>query len=124
LHEHGYRLRVPVKNEYRRVKYPTQRIENIQVRRLGEAERSEGCLHPRGGITQQIQILDCASRVADLQLDTVASKYLSILLRSDLVPGSLHPGRDYEVTRRQRIDQAIRDVQGGKDYQGRQGQKD
>ena len=47
---------------------------------MREAEGGEGCLHPRGGITQQIKILYCASRVADLQLNTMARKDASVLL--------------------------------------------
>jgi hypothetical protein len=82
---------------------------------LGESEGGEGCLNPRGGITQQIKVLHRASSVADLQFDTVACKYPCVLPRKVVVPGSCHPGSDCEVTRRQRIDQSIYDVQDGKD---------
>ena len=42
--------------------------------------------------------------------DLSAGKDASILPRKVVVPGSCHPGRDCEVTWRQRIDQAIGDV--------------
>ena len=66
---------VPVKNEYRCVEYPTQRIEDVHVGRLGEAERRERCLHARSWVPQEIQILHGAGRMTNLQFDTVASEY-------------------------------------------------
>ena len=75
LRKHGNRLSVPVKNEYCCVEYPTQRIEDVHVGRLGEAERRERRLHARSWIPQEIQILYGAGRTANLQRDTMASKY-------------------------------------------------
>jgi hypothetical protein len=60
------RLGIPVKNEYRRIEYASQRIEDVRIGRLCEAEGSEGNLDPRAGITQEIKIFHCSGRVADI----------------------------------------------------------
>jgi hypothetical protein len=101
---------IPVKNEYRRIEYTTERIEGVRIARLRKTERGEGRLHPRGVIAQQIEILHRASSVADLHLDTIAYKYSSILPGEVVIPGPCHPGSDYKVTWRYRIDEAIDDV--------------
>jgi hypothetical protein len=76
-----------MKNEYRCIEYPTQRIEHVHIGRLGEAERRERRLHARGSVPQQIQIVHGAGRVANLQFDTVAIKYYGIALRDAIVTG-------------------------------------
>jgi hypothetical protein len=60
-------LGIPVENEYRCVEYPTQRIEDVQIGRLGEAERSEGYLHPRGRVTQQMTAQHLPTNIAESQ---------------------------------------------------------
>jgi hypothetical protein len=89
---------IPVKNEYRRIEYTTERIEGVRIARLRKTERGEGRLHPRGAIAQQIEILHRASSVADLHFDTIACKYSSILPGEAIIPGPCHPGSDYKVT--------------------------
>ena len=110
LRKHCNRVVAFVENEYRRIEYPTERVEDVLVGRLGNTESRERGLHPGCRVTQQIEILDCPTRVADLELDTMASQDPAISFRNVLVPGSRHSGSDYEVTRRQWIDQAIGDV--------------
>jgi hypothetical protein len=122
LRKRGNGLGVLVKNEYRCVEYPAQRIEGVDVCRLGEAERRDGCLDPRRWVAQQIQILHCAGRVADRQLDTMAREYLSVSLGNIVVPGSCRSRCDYEARRWQRINQAIGHVQSYKDDRGRRNQ--
>src|SRR5690349_6352661 len=60
-------------------------------RRFEESEGSEGCLHPKGGITAADQDSPPRRSVADLQLDTVACKHPSVFPRKVVVPGSCHP---------------------------------
>src|ERR1700722_1071676 len=103
------RLSVSVENRNRCVEYSTQRIESVRVGRLREAKGGEGCLHPRGGIAQQVKILYRATRVADLKLNTIARKYPSVLPCKVVVLGSLQRSSDYQVTGWQGIDQAISD---------------
>ena len=88
----------------------TERIEGVRIARLRKTERGEGRLHPRGAIAQQIEILHCASSVADLHLDTIACKYSGVLPGEVVIPRPCHPGSDYKVTWRYRIDEAIDDV--------------
>src|SRR5437667_4533265 len=42
-------LGVPVKNEYCRIGYSPERIQDVRIARLRQAERGEGCLDPRHG---------------------------------------------------------------------------
>jgi hypothetical protein len=72
-------------------------MEGILITGSRKTERGESCLHPRGAIAQQIKILHRASSVADLQPDTIARKYSSVLSREVIIPRSCHPGSDREV---------------------------
>jgi len=72
---------------YRCIEYPTQRIEQVHIGRLGDAKRRERRLHARGSVPQQFQIVHGAGRMANLQFDTMASKYYGIALRDVIVTG-------------------------------------
>ena len=63
---------------------------------------------PEAGSRKQIQILHGASRMTDLQFDTMASEYLGVSLRNVIVSGSCRPAADNKVTRRQRIEPSDR----------------
>jgi hypothetical protein len=62
------------------------RLVAVLITGSRKTDRGESCLHSRGAVAQQIKILHRASSVADLQLDTVACKYSSVLSREVVVP--------------------------------------
>ena len=77
---------------------------------LRKTECSEGRLDPSGAIAQKTKIPHRASSVADLQIDTIAGKYSSILFGKLVVPGACYPGRNCKAMWRYRIYEAISDV--------------
>src|SRR5262249_43754714 len=104
-------LRALVENEYRRIEHPAQRSEMVRIAGLSEAERGERRLHLRGRVAQQIQVFHRTGGGAGLQVDAVPSEYPGIAPGEVVIPRPCYAGSDDEVTRRQRIDQSIRDVQ-------------
>jgi hypothetical protein len=67
-------------------------------------EAGKRSLHPRGGITQKLQILHRPGRIADLQLNAMAREYARVLSCEALVLRSWGAGCHRKMSRWKRID--------------------
>ena len=101
--------------KYGCIERAAKRIENVRIVRLADAEGGQSRLNPGGGITQQLEILDRADRVADRYGDTVTGKYPRVVSGKIFVAGPRRSGSNCELPWRQRIDPAIGAVQDSND---------
>jgi hypothetical protein len=99
LREPRDRLGIPVEDEYRRIGYAAEGVQDVRVGRSREAKSTDGCRHAGGSVAQHIEMLYHAGIVAHLELDAVAREYPRVHSRKAVVPGSRYPGSDCEVTR-------------------------
>src|SRR3954453_4382358 len=89
---------------------PPSELESGCILRLHKTQCCETRLHPGPGIAQQIKIFQRASRVAELRLNAMPHEYRSVLPRKAVVHGSGRARCYCDVTRRQRIEDTINQV--------------